>query len=426
MSAPRDPITALNQACHCITFDAARMRALLETSPLTAGVYHSILEKQPHLFSASPVFLARADLARMQAVIGAVEEVVRTPGFRDWAFALAPAIARRDHGPRGAFLGYDFHLGPDGAQLIEINTNAGGGLLNAVLGRAQRACCVEVEAAVASVPGGDAEAAFVAMFRAEWARQRGAAPLRRIAVVDEDPPSQYLYPEFLLFQQLFRAAGLDAVIADPRALRHHGGALTLDGAPVDLVYNRLTDFMLAGEACAALRAAYEAGAVVVTPNPHHYALYADKRHLVVLSDPERLRAWGVGEAAIETLAAGVPATRLVDAADADALWAARRQYFFKPVDGYGSKAAYRGDKLTRGTWSQILARPYVAQRLVPPSERTILIDGRELPLKLDLRAYVYDGAVQLVAARLYQGQTTNFRTAGGGFAPVFTSAECGA
>ena len=102
------------------------------------------------------------------------------------------------------------------------------------------------------------------------------------------------------------------------------------------------------------------------------------------------------------------------------MWAARRQYFFKPVDGYGSKAAYRGDKLTRGTWAQILARPYVAQRLVPPSERTIVVDGREQPLKLDLRTYVYDGAVQLVAARLYQGQTTNFRTAGGGFAPVFT------
>ena len=122
-------------------------------------------------------------------------------------------------------------------------------------------------------------------------------------------------------------------------------------------------------------------------------------------------------------APNTPATRLVDAADADALWAARRQYFFKPVDGYGSKAVYRGDKLTRGTWAQILARPYVAQRLVPPSERTILVDGCEQPLKLDLRAYVYDGAVQLVAARLYQGQTTNFRTAGGGFAPVFTEAS---
>jgi len=39
-------------------------------------------------------------------------------------------------------------------------------------------------------------------------------------------------------------------------------------------------------------------------------------------------------------------------------------------------------------------------------------------MKLDIRNYTYDGKVQLVAARLYQGQTTNFRTAGGGFAPV--------
>lgn len=423
MAESHDPITALNQACHCITLDVDRMRELLEASPSTAGVYRSILANQPNLFSAAPVFLARADLARMRAVIAAVETVVRTAGFRDWAFALAPPIARRDHGPRGVFLGYDFHLGPAGAQLIEINTNAGGGLLNAVLGRAQRACCDEVEAAVAGVPGGDVEAAFLAMFRAEWAHQRGDAPLRRIAIVDEDPPAQYLHPEFLLFQQLFRAAGIEAVIADPRTLRRAGDALLADGAPVDLVYNRLTDFMLARDDHAALREAYDAGAVVVTPNPHHYALYADKRHLTVFSDPPRLRAWGVDAATLDSLAAGVPATRLVDAADADSLWAARRQYFFKPVDGYGSRAAYRGDKLTRGTWAQILARPYVAQRLVPPSERTILVDGGEQPLKLDLRAYVYDGAVQLVAARLYQGQTTNFRTAGGGFAPVFTSAE---
>ena len=42
-------------------------------------------------------------------------------------------------------------------------------------------------------------------------------------------------------------------------------------------------------------------------------------------------------------------------------------------------------------------------------------------LKFDLRNYVYDGAVQWLAARLYQGQTTNFRTPGGGFAPVYTT-----
>jgi uncharacterized circularly permuted ATP-grasp superfamily protein len=68
------------------------------------------------------------------------------------------------------------------------------------------------------------------------------------------------------------------------------------------------------------------------------------------------------------------------------------------------------------------SRDYVAQRLVPPSQRTIRVDDREVPLKLDLRNYVYDGEVQIVAARLYQGQTTNFRTAGGGFAGVFTEA----
>lgn len=42
-----------------------------------------------------------------------------------------------------------------------------------------------------------------------------------------------------------------------------------------------------------------------------------------------------------------------------------------------------------------------------------------LALKLDLRNHVYDGNVRLLAARLYQGQTTNFRMPGGGFSPVF-------
>ncbi len=44
-------------------------------------------------------------------------------------------------------------------------------------------------------------------------------------------------------------------------------------------------------------------------------------------------------------------------------------------------------------------------------------------MKFDLRAFTYDGAVQWVAARLYQGQTTNFRTPGGGFAPVYSAVD---
>ena len=62
---------------------------------------------------------------------------------------------------------------------------------------------------------------------------------------------------------------------------------------------------------------------------------------------------------------------------------------------------------------------YVAQRMAAPGELTVRADDAEpVALKYDVRCYVYDGQVQLVSARLYQGQTTNFRTPGGGFAPV--------
>ena len=78
-------------------------------------------------------------------------------------------------------------------------------------------------------------------------------------------------------------------------------------------------------------------------------------------------------------------------------------------------------------WGEILAGDYIAQALVPPGER--LIEDHQAPqaLKFDVRNFVYDGAVQFITERLYHGQTTNFRTPGGGFAPVFTetAAESG-
>jgi hypothetical protein len=114
---------------------------------------------------------------------------------------------------------------------------------------------------------------------------------------------------------------------------------------------------------------------------------------------------------------------VVSAEQAERLWNQRRQLFFKPFAGYGSRAAYRGDKLTKRVWEDILAGDYVAQALVQPGERVISPAEPAQTLKFDLREYVYDGQVQWVAARLYQGQTTNFRTPGGGFAPVYAWPE---
>jgi hypothetical protein len=62
---------------------------------------------------------------------------------------------------------------------------------------------------------------------------------------------------------------------------------------------------------------------------------------------------------------------------------------------------------------------FVAQRIVAPSDRVVIVDGEPNTLKVDARNFAYDGRVQLVSARLYQGQTTNMRTPGGGLAPVY-------
>lgn len=423
MGVHEDIAEQLNRSCRCVAVDTEALAGALESGSATVGLYATILRDQPHLFSETAVFLSRGQFQRMEAVVAAIERVMGSAAFAERALALAPEIARRDPGPRGAFLGYDFHLGAQGPQLIEINTNAGGALLNVALTRAQRACCVEVENALSSPGAGDnAEAAFLAMFRKEWSRQRGDAPLRVVAIVDADPASQYLYPEFLMFRELFERAGLKAVILDPGELTYESGVLQGGGQQVDLVYNRLTDFYLEQPSSAALRSAYEEGAVVLTPGPRAHALYADKRHLALLSDADQLRAMGVESADVDLLMQAVPRTVVVSPSNRDELWKERKRNFFKPAGGYGSKAAYRGDKMTRGVWDEIAGRDYVAQRTVPPSERTVMQADREVPLKLDIRCYVYDGSVQLVASRLYQGQTTNFRTAGGGFAPVFTEA----
>lgn len=414
-------IERLNTDCFCVSLDRAALRAALQADPIAGDLQQLIEERCPNLFAAFPFFVSRRHVEAMAQVIRAIETVVALPGYQAAALDWAPDIARFDPGSRGVFMGYDFHVGAQGPRLIEINTNAGGALLNTLLGRAQRACCDEVAGFVAGlVPAADLEQAFMDMFVAEWRATGRTAMPKRIAIIDDGPEQQFLYPEFLLFARLFRRFGLEAAVLSPSALTFDGRALRDSRGPIDLVYNRLTDFSLAAAEHAALRAAHLTGATVVTPHPRAHALYADKRNLTLLTDTERLRRWGVDPSVSETLRNGIAPTEMVTPEAAERLWAMRRKLFFKPAAGYGSKAAYRGDKVTRRVWEEIRAGEYVAQEFVAPSVRRI---GAEQEMKVDVRNYVYAGEVQLLAARLYRGQTTNMRTAGGGFAPVFTTAE---
>jgi hypothetical protein len=418
-----DMAEVLNLNCLCSTLQPELLREQLDARPGLKGLADKLAINQPHLFSATAVFISARDFETLARSVAALDRVAALPGHRDSALQWVPHGESVHCGARGVFMGYDFHMSESGPRLIEINTNAGGAFLHAAAARAHRSCCernyrnFDVPAALDQL-----DQVFIEMFRAEWRAERADAPLRTIVIVDDDPAGQYLAPEFELARALFETHGFNAVIADPRELQWEGGALWHPalpaGLPVDLVYNRLTDFDLSDPGHAALRSAFASGAAVVTPNPSVHALHADKRNLVSLSDDALLASWGASESDRALLSAVVPITRLVTAGNADTLWSKRRHLFFKPACGYGSKAAYRGDKLTRRVWGEIVAGNFIAQDLVAPSERLVKIGDEARRLKLDVRAYAYAGHIQLLAARTYSGQTTNFRTAGGGFSPV--------
>jgi hypothetical protein len=140
----------------------------------------------------------------------------------------------------------------------------------------------------------------------------------------------------------------------------YSGALPTD-MPLDLVYNRLTDFDLSDPAHAALAQAYTEDVVAVTPHPRAHALRANKQHLVTLGQATALQALGVSAADQQTLLATVPACERVSAGNASALW------------------------------EQIQQGDYIAQALVPPPLRAMQVGDAATELKFDLRAYTYAG-----------------------------------
>ncbi|MGA7748930.1 MAG: hypothetical protein WCA63_02170, partial [Gallionella sp.] len=174
--------------------DAARLNqaALQQAMQAQGEAWHTLVkERCPCLFADVPVFVSPVQLRRMYEVISGVEQVVGLAGWQVAGDVIRPAA-------KGVFFGYDFHLNEQGVHLIEINTNAGGAFLNELLINSQRD---------ADLPGKTAaienlEQSFLEMFRNEWRLERGSAPFKSIAIVDEQPEGQYLYPEFLLAQRM--------------------------------------------------------------------------------------------------------------------------------------------------------------------------------------------------------------------------------
>jgi hypothetical protein len=367
--------------------------------------------------------------AAIQRTVRLLFALAHTPTYQAALEPLADGVTRHQPGNFGVFMGYDFHVTPSGPRLIEVNTNAGGALLNglhtAALCDPQKLACMCSE--LLSVD--DLERDLVGTFRAEFAashagRSDGGA-LARVAIVDDAPAQQFLAPEFELFRALFASAGIEARVADTRELAPlPGGGVALGGWPVQLVYLRDTDFSLASERTRALRGAYLANAVAVTPSPREHFLLADKRRLALFSAPEQLAAFGVADDDARFLAELIPETRLLRELDLERIWGERASWVFKPAAAFGSRAVYRGDKISRKKFAEISAEPgYVAQRHAPPGLVRVETSDGPREMKFDVRAYAYRDRVLLLGARVYEGQVTNLRSPGGGFSAICVARE---
>ena len=410
-------VEQLNRDCFCFPLDTIGLKTAIGKSQPDLK---SLLDTQRTLFANSGVLLAAEEVDAMLDVVTAFESLVSLPNYRKEKMTPVPDLGSYRFGD-GLLMGYDFHLGSNGPALIEVNTNAGGAF---IVNEMTKQCRhVLPECCDFQSPAHD-QHQLKSLLLSEWHSAGRQGVPRCAAIVDNQPLAQYLYPDMLIAKNYFEQCGIETVIADVSSLKYDQNELTCEGRRIDIVYNRSTDFPMTGADHDALRQAALADAVLVGPNPVHHALYADKRIFPDLINQDKLESYGLNKKHRATLQKHVPKTWLITQDNATEMYAQRRSLFFKPADGFGSKAVYRGDKITRRVWNDILraveqGQQYITQQVVPPSLRAIVTEGERRQLKFDVRIYTVGGEAVMAAARVYQGQTTNFRTAGGGFAPVY-------
>ncbi|MCS6837513.1 MAG: hypothetical protein NZ480_01580 [Bdellovibrionaceae bacterium] len=216
---------------------------------------------------------------------------------------------------------------------------------------------------------------------------------RHLTIVDDRPTHQNLYLEFQYYQTVFQNAFDRVTIQDPAEL----------DPDESVYYNRLTDFYLTEPNHERLRQIFLKFPRKITPNPNDYHQLANKMRLV---------EWCNHPA----LAKHIPKTYPLTSVNRDELWHQRKNLFFKATNLYGSKMSYRGESLSRKTFEELVkAQNVIAQEYVPPHQIATPHHGI---MKYDLRFYFHRSKILFAVGRLYQGQVTNARTEGGGFAPI--------
>lgn len=349
--------------------------------------------------------LSQRDLRSMLELVRTLFRLSQLPAYRQLVVPDLPAVAAHDPGHASLMMGYDFHLTPEGPRLIEVNTNAGG-------------LFIAREAFIAH--GSELTARFserlLQSFLREWRDYAGdARSLQTLVIMDDNPSEQSMLAEMQACCNWLNEQGFSARVVAPEELQGGADGIYLGSQKIDLIYNRHCDFFLESEQLAFLRRAYLDGQVCLSPNPFAYGLLADKRRMILWSDSEALAPLGLSSDDTQRLLELVPRSRLLADLDPDEVWQERKRLVFKPTTLFGSRGVILGKSMTRKRFASMDPQTTLVQDLVAPSVEQ---DDQGRKFKVDLRLFIYREQLLGVTARLYQGQVTNLRSEGGGFAPV--------
>ncbi|MGR8942260.1 MAG: hypothetical protein ACU83P_11795, partial [Gammaproteobacteria bacterium] len=222
--------------------------------------------------------LSFQDLRLMVRVVRILHKLSGNRSYRSFLKNELPESAQADPGYFSVLMGYDFHLSESGPKLIEVNTDAGGIWYAGMCFKAPKAEFPE-----------RLQQRLLNSFFEEFAlfSKNSKKRPQLVAILDEQPEQQPLYKEMRVFATMFRKAGIDAVIADINRCTSKDSGLYIGDRRIDMIYNRHCDFYLQTPAMADIKNAWLKGRVCLSPNPYMYGLLADKRRMILWSEPER-------------------------------------------------------------------------------------------------------------------------------------------
>lgn len=364
-----------------------------------------------NLLSPAQIILPRTVYEKIQRFIGSVFKIRESENYIKYFKPELDSKGLRDPGNKSILMSYDFHLSSHGdPKLIETNTNASFLALGKVM----------YDVHEEFIPRGVHRLdhftweRIASDIQKEWTLWGIDRALKKIKIVDEAPSAQRLYLEFLLYKKVLEQFGWDVQIEDISDFRP-------DDA--DFIYNRWTDFYLDSPVSNTMKKAFIEKKCCISPNPFEYFLLADKQRMIDWASPQFLESLTDLQQKIwqENVSPFLLNVEKMVRENADVLWSKRKNLFFKPQASFGSKQAFKGASISRSAFEQFFNSPSIAQELSPAPEVEFLVSGKVEKFKFDLRCYAYQGELELILARIYQGQTTNLKTAYGGFAPVYFS-----